>query len=152
MLAGCGTGEITYVILPTPPTSTITLVLSPDPGAANLADALGWGPSIPGADVSIIPVDSSAPPVVLVSSASGEVTVADLKPGILSGPDPAPATPDEAARLPTPDVEGWATLTSFTVPSTTSTIPVSVQVSRNEVPGDQRVALQYPGGPHHRQL
>src|SRR3972149_586048 len=74
-------GEVTYITRPEPPASSVTLVLKPDPTATTLAASLGWGSAIPDAQVSVAPPDSSAVPLTLMSSATGEVTLPDLAPG-----------------------------------------------------------------------
>ena len=132
-LAGCGAGDITYVIPPSPPNSNVTLTLAPEPQAVGLATALGWGSAIPGATVSVIPVDSSAPPVVLESSATGQVSVPDLTPGAYLARVQRMLSPAEMAKLPpTEGVEGWATLARIQVTATTTSFPVAVQASRRK--------------------
>ena len=131
--AACGTGEITYVLQASPPSATVTIALVPEPEAAGFAGALGWGSAIPDAEVSVIPVDSSAAPVVLRSSSTGQVLLPDLKPGTYLARVQRPLLPAEMATLPPAEgVEGWATLARITVSAQTSSLHVPVQASRRK--------------------
>jgi hypothetical protein len=58
-----------------------TLTFRPDTEDLATAQALGWQSGIPAADVTVRPVDSSAAPQTLRSSAQGTVVLTDLPPG-----------------------------------------------------------------------
>ncbi len=83
--AGCKYGEVVVVQPAAKGSGALTLTIQPDGEDAAVAQQLGWGTAIPGADVTIAPGDgdTAVGPVIatLVSDSAGKVSVPDLPDG-----------------------------------------------------------------------
>ncbi len=125
LAAGCG-GVTLSDPPPPPPAGPTSLRLLPEIEDVAAAQALGWETGIPDAEVTVTPVDSSAPPRVVTSNATGVVDLSDLTAGVSYGVDIRRwLTSTERSHLPaTEDVLGWVARTSVAAGSGDVTVRV----------------------------
>jgi hypothetical protein len=108
-----------------------TLTFRPDTEDLATAQALGWQSGIPTADVTVRPVDSSAAPQTLRSSAQGTVVLTDLPPGDYVVEVQRWLSSSERAALPVrDDAVGFAARRNVRVPAGGGTGAVAVSASR----------------------
>ncbi len=126
LAAGCGGGVTLIDPPPPPPAGPTSLRLLPETEDVTAAQALGWETGIPDAEVTVTPVDSSAPPEVVQGNGNGIVDLSGLAGGVLYWVEVRRwLTPEEQGRLPaTEDVLGWVTRTSVAAGSGESTVQV----------------------------
>jgi hypothetical protein len=132
ILLGSGCGGGATLITPPPPGSVeFTLTFRPDTEDLATAQALGWQSGIPAADVTVRPVDSSAAPQTLRSSAQGTVVLTDLPPGDYVVEVQRWLSSVERAALPAGDsAVGFAALHGVRVPVGGGVEVVTVPASR----------------------
>ncbi len=130
LAAGCGGGVTLIDPPPPPPAGPTSLRFLPETEDLAAAQALGWEAGIPDAEVTVTPVDSSAPPRVVMGNETGVVNLSDLVAGVTYWVDVRRwLTPEERSRLPAlEDVLGWVTRTSVAAGS--GEIAVRVLASR----------------------
>ncbi len=80
VLAACGGGG-RDIVEPPPPSGNFVLTILASEQDASTAEKLGWTGGIPGAEVTVTPVDGSAAPRTLTSSAAGTVSISALPAG-----------------------------------------------------------------------
>ncbi len=81
VLAACGGGGGRDIVNPPPPSGNFVFSILASEQDASTAEKLGWTSGIPGAEVTITPVDGSAAPRTLTSSAAGTVSISALQAG-----------------------------------------------------------------------
>jgi len=133
LASGCG-GGATLITPPPPGSVEFTLTFRPDTEDLATAQALGWQSGIPGADVTVRPVDSSAAPQTFRSSAQGTVVLPSLPPGDYVVEAQRWLSSAERAALPArDDAVGFAARRNVRVPAGGGTGAVAVPASRRRI-------------------
>lgn len=81
VFAACGGGGGRDIVNPPPPSGNFVLTILASEQDASTAEKLGWTAGIPGAEVTVTPVDGSASPRNLTTSAAGTVSITSLPTG-----------------------------------------------------------------------
>ena len=132
LATACG-GGATLIAPPPPGSVEFTLTFHSDTEDLATAQALGWPRGIPAADVTVRPVDSSAAPRSVRTSAQGGVVLADLPPGDYVVEVQRWLSSSERAALPAgDDAVGFAALRRVRVPAGGGTAEVAVPASRRK--------------------
>ncbi len=132
LISGCG-GGLTTVPPPPPPPPSGALILQLIPVAEDqtAAQALGWGATIPGADVTLTPTDSSAAARTVRSTALGTADFGIVGAGTYLVEASRWLSAGETVSLPAgQDVDGWFVKTRIAGGGGVTTI--SVPASRRK--------------------
>ncbi len=98
-LAACGGGGGRDIVEPPPPSGNFVLTILASEPDASIAEKLGWTGGIPGAEVTLTPVDGSGSPRNLTTTASGTVSISGLPTGKYRVSVRRLLTPTEIATL-----------------------------------------------------